>query len=204
MTTNKLEFERILQGQGYHMIAGTDEAGRGPLAGPVVAAAAIMNLQDLIEGVDDSKKISAKKRARLLECIQSQAIAFGVGIVDHEEIDRINILNAARLAMGNAVKAMDITPDYLLADAMKDIDVSCPQQSIIKGDLRSYSIAAASIIAKETRDAIMVEMDQLYPQYGFAQHKGYGTKQHREALLKYGPCPIHRRSFLRKILGDIE
>lgn len=199
---DKLAYERKLSEQGYTKIGGIDEAGRGPLAGPVVAACAIMDLSNLIEGIDDSKKLSHKKRAMLLEMIKGNAVSYGVGIVDIDMIEEINILNATKLAMVKAYEATDIKPGYVLCDAVKDLNIPIRQEAIIKGDSLSYSIGAASIIAKETRDDIMIEYDKKYPEYGFAQHKGYGTKQHIEALKKYGPCEIHRRSFLKKILGE--
>ena len=202
MDTGKLEIEKNLIKRGYIKIAGIDEAGRGPLAGPVVAACAIMDLNNIIEGVDDSKKLSHKKRAQLLVDILDKAAAYGVGIVDVETIERINIYQAAKLAMKLACENMKSAPDYVICDAMKDLDIKYPQEGIIKGDSKSYTIGAASIIAKETRDKIMIEYDKAYPEYGFAQHKGYGTKQHIDALKKYGPCVIHRPSFLKKILGS--
>ncbi len=202
MDTRKLEIEKSLIKKGYIKIAGIDEAGRGPLAGPVVAACTIMDLGSLIEGIDDSKKLSHKKRSLLLEQIFENAVTYGVGIVDVETIERINIYQAAKLAMKMACENMKTVPDYVICDAMKDLDIKYPQEGIIKGDSKSYTIGAASIIAKETRDNIMIEYDKAYPEYGFAQHKGYGTKQHVEALKKYGPCEIHRPSFLKKILGS--
>lgn len=200
--SNKLEYENRLIAQGYTKIAGIDEAGRGPLAGPVVAACAIMDLDNIIEGIDDSKKLSHKKRAALLEEIKEKAIAYGVGIVDIDKIEEINIYQATKLAMKMACENMKANPDYVLCDAMKDLDIAYKQEAIIKGDSKSYSIGAASIIAKETRDNIMIEYDKLYPEYGFAQHKGYGTKQHVAALKEHGKCDIHRPSFLKKILGS--
>jgi len=199
---DKLEFERSLKLEGYTKIAGIDEAGRGPLAGPVVAACAIMDLDNIIEGIDDSKKLPHKKRAILLDKILYNAIAYGVGIVDIETIEEINIYQATKLAMKFACENMKVKPEYVLCDAMKDLDIEYPQQAIIKGDSKSYSIGAASIIAKETRDSIMIEYDKKYPEYGFAKHKGYGTKQHVEALKQHGACIIHRPSFLTKILGN--
>ena len=202
MTDAKLEYEKNLMEQGYLHIAGIDEAGRGPLAGPVVAACCIMDMDNIIEGIDDSKKLNHKKRAMLLEQIYENAVSYGVGVVDVETIERINIYQAAKLAMEIACKSMKTKPGYVLVDAMKGLDIPFPQMAIIKGDSKSYSIGAASIIAKETRDAIMMEYDEKFPQYGFAKHKGYGTKEHRNALKEYGVCPIHRPSFLKKILGD--
>lgn len=199
---DKLSFEKELMDKGYKLIAGVDEAGRGPLAGPVVAACVIMNLDNIIEGVDDSKKLSAAKRAKLFLRIKDEAIAVGIGIVEHRKIDKINILNASRLAMEIAYNDMKIKADYLLADAMKNLNVDCGQLGIIRGDQRSYTIGAASIIAKETRDKIMLNYDDVYPEYGFKQHKGYGTKAHRTALKVYGISSIHRRSFMRNVLPN--
>lgn len=199
---DKLRLENRLIKEGYTKIAGIDEAGRGPLAGPVVAACAIMDLDNIIEGIDDSKKLSHKKRAALLDEIKQKALAYGVGIVDIDKIEEVNIYQATKLAMKLACENMQINPDYVLCDAMKDLDIRYKQEAIIKGDSKSYSIGAASIIAKETRDNIMIEYDKQYPEYGFAQHKGYGTKQHVEALKEYGKCEIHRPSFLKKILGN--
>ncbi len=198
----KLKIEKELIQKGYLKIGGIDEAGRGPLAGPVVAACAIMDLNHLIEGIDDSKKLSHKKRAALLVEILENAVSYGVGIVDIDIIEEINIYQAAKLAMKIACENMKIKPDYVICDAMKGLDIPYPQEGIIKGDSKSYTIGAASIIAKETRDSIMIEYDKMYPEYGFARHKGYGTKQHIEALQKHGPCEIHRPSFLKKILGN--
>lgn len=181
------------------LLAGADEAGRGPLAGPVVAAAVILPKDLIIEGINDSKKLSAKKRELLYDAITAQAM-WSVGIVDVDVIERINILNAARLAFRKAVEGLPQQPDFLCADYITGLDLSVPYTAIVKGDASVYSIAAASIVAKVTRDRIIDEYDAIYPQYGFKKHKGYGTKQHREALLTYGPCPIHRPSFLTKIL----
>ncbi len=197
-----LKFENELFTCGYRLIAGVDEAGRGPLAGPVVAACVLLPLDDPIEGINDSKKLSPKKRAELLKIIRDKAIAYGVGIVDHETIDAINILNATKLAMKQAVESMTIQPDFVLVDAVKDLDITQPQMGIIKGDALSYMIAAASIIAKETRDDLMRDYAKAYPVYGMERHKGYPTKAHREAILEFGPCPIHRQSFLKKLLGE--
>lgn len=202
MMSSKLEYENRLIEEGYTLVAGIDEAGRGPLAGPVVAACAIMDLDNIIEGIDDSKKLSHKKRAALLEEIKEKAIAYGVGIVGIDKIEEINIYQATKLAMKLACENMKINPDYVLCDAMKDLDIPYKQEAIIKGDSKSYSIGAASIVAKETRDNIMIEYDKTYPEYGFAQHKGYGTKQHVAALKEHGMCEIHRPSFLKKILGS--
>ncbi len=196
------QFEHPIWQQGIRYIAGVDEAGRGPLAGPVVAAAVIFEPYFYIEGVRDSKKLTAKKREELYERIVENAITYGVGIVFQEEIDRINIRNASFQAIRKAIGSLKPQPQYLLIDGEELPDKFYPQEAIIGGDDKSFTIAAASIIAKVTRDRMMIEYDKKYPQYGFARHKGYGTAEHRENILKYGPCPIHRRSFLRKLLGD--
>ncbi len=193
-------YEDMLRESGVQWIAGIDEAGRGPLAGPVVAAAVILDPKQPVYGVDDSKKLSPKRRAALKLEIEQKAIAIGVGIVDVETIDRINILQATKQAMREAIAKLSPAPEHLLLDAVTLEDLNIKQQAIIKGDALSVSIAAASIIAKETRDDMMRAYDQLYPQYGFASHKGYGTKAHIEAIRTYGALPIHRRSFLTKIL----
>lgn len=183
------------------VVAGMDEAGRGPLAGPVVAACVIMPLNECIEGINDSKKVSEKKRERLYEEIVRRAIAYGVGMADNEEIDRINILNATKEAMRRAYENMRRVPDILLIDAV-DLALSCPTKAIVKGDALSYNIAAASIVAKVTRDRIMRAYDMQYPAYGFAKNKGYGTAVHIAALQTVGPCPIHRESFIGKFVDD--
>lgn len=183
----------------YEYIAGIDEVGRGPLAGPVVSCAVILP-KDFDAPVRDSKKLSEKKRNILYEQILEQAIAVSLGIIDNKKIDEINILEATKLSMLQAVEDLEIRPNFLLIDAL-NLNIDIPQAGIIGGDDQSMSIAAASIVAKVTRDQIMKEYDSVYPVYGFAKHKGYGTKQHREALLEYGPCIIHRHSFLGKILN---
>ena len=193
-------YEDMLRESGVQWIAGIDEAGRGPLAGPVVAAAVILDPKQPVYGVDDSKKLSPKRRAALKLEIEQKAIAIGVGIVDVETIDRINILQATKQAMREAIAKLSPAPEHLLLGAVTLEGLKIKQQGIIKGDALSVSIAAASIIAKETRDDMMRAYDQLYPQYGFASHKGYGTKAHIEAIRTYGVLPIHRRSFLTKIL----
>lgn len=177
------------------MLAGVDEAGRGPLAGPVVAACVAMPPEPLLMDVNDSKKVSEKKREALYDEIYRVAQAVGVGVASVEEIETLNIKNAARLAMKRAIEAAH--PDRILVDAERDLDVDVPQEGIVHGDAECYCIAAASIIAKVTRDRMMLELDREYPQYGFAQHKGYGTAAHYEALRAYGPCPAHRRLFIR-------
>ncbi len=194
-------YEKEAFEQNYMYVAGIDEAGRGPLAGPVVAAAVILDPQQPILGVDDSKKLSAVKRAALRKEIESRALAVGVGMADVETIDRINILEATKLAMKRAVEALPIQPQMLLLDAVKLNVPGMEEKAIIKGDALSVSIAAASIIAKETRDDILRAYDEMYPEYGFGAHKGYGTKAHMEAIEEYGILPIHRRSFLKKFLN---
>ncbi len=195
------EYEKEAHLKGITLVAGMDEAGRGPLAGPVVAAAVILDPENPVHGVDDSKKLSPKRRAALKAEIEEKAIAVGVGIVDVETIDSINILEATKLAMKKAVAALDPQPELLLIDAVQIKDLAIPQQPIIKGDALSVSIAAASIIAKETRDEMLKAYDELYPEYGFASHKGYGTKQHMDAIRTHGPLPIHRKTFIKNIVG---
>ena len=186
-------------------IAGVDEAGRGPLAGPVVAACAVIPLDYPFYYLNDSKKMSEKRRESLFEDLQKEAIAFGLGIVSPERIDEINILQATYEAMREALKDMEkrfsLIPNILLNDAVTIPGISIPQKAIVHGDAKSLSIAAASVLAKVTRDHIMLEYDEQYPEYGFKQHKGYGTKVHREAILTHGPCPIHRRSFLKNLFS---
>ncbi len=190
------EFEREAGKQGYTLVAGIDEAGRGPLAGPVVAAACLSLSSNLLPGVNDSKKLTPIKRQNLFQKMQADPyLVIGIGIVEQNEIDRINILEATKQAMALAVDDLKQQPDYLLIDGMS-LDIKrIPCQKIIRGDQRSYLIALASIAAKETRDALMLEWDKLWPEYGFARHKGYGTREHIQALHQYGPCPLHRRSF---------
>ena len=190
-----LEFEQKYWQQGIRYIAGVDEAGRGPLAGPVVAAAVIFGPDVIIEGVNDSKKLTEKKRASLYHQIRELALSVGIGIVSHEVIDRINILQASLLAMNKALDLLSITPQQLLVDGNFFRHERYPVENIIKGDALSHSIAAASIIAKVTRDSLMVEVDRQYPEYGFAKHKGYGTREHIDAIRLHGYSPIHRRSF---------
>jgi ribonuclease HII len=194
---NLYHFELQAQLRGFKQIAGIDEAGRGPLAGPVVAAAVILHPDHPIEGVNDSKKLSERRREQLFELIMTHAVAVGVGQVDAQTIDRINILQATRQAMLEAVNTLPVSSDYLLIDGITTIASPLPQQTIKQGDSRSASIAAASIIAKVTRDRLMQNFDRLYPAYGFARHKGYGSVTHLTALEKNGPCPIHRMSFAR-------
>lgn len=194
------EYERPYWDKGL-LVAGIDEAGRGPLAGPCVAAAVVMPPNCLIPGVNDSKKLSEKKRQELFLCIKEKAICYGVGIVDNRVVDEINILNAAKRAFVQAFSALTTKPDFVLCDKIGGIAIDTEYEELVGGDRRSYSIAAASIIAKETRDQIMREYEDLYPEYGFAKHKGYGTPQHRASILEYGACDIHRMSFLKKIIS---
>lgn len=195
------EIENELYAKEITTICGIDEAGRGPLAGPVVVAAVIMPKDSFIEGVNDSKKVSEKKRELLYEQITKEAIAYGVGIIDQKEIDKINILNATKKGLTEAIKQLKVKPNIILVDALNGIDTcSIPYTSIIKGDAKCYSIAAASIIAKVTRDRIMRQWDEIYPEYGFEKHKGYGTKAHIEAIKQYGLTPLHRLSFVKNII----
>ena len=195
----KIENEFFKKGIKY--IAGIDEAGRGPLAGPVVVASVMLPPDSMIEGVNDSKKVSEVTREKLYDIITEQAISYGVGIIYQEEIDEINILQATKKGLTMAVKQMEIKPNIIMVDALNGIDtLGIPYQSIVKGDAKCYSIAAASIIAKVTRDRIMREWDKVYPEYGFAGHKGYGTAKHIAAIREYGPCPLHRRSFIKKFV----
>ncbi len=189
------EFEMEARRCGYRRIAGLDEAGRGPLAGPVVAAAVVLPARCRLAGCDDSKQLSPSEREQLYTVIAERAVGIGIGSASHEEIDRLNILEATRLAMRRAVAALSPRPDSLLVDAVTLPGVTLPTRSIIKGDALSLSIAAASIVAKVTRDRLMEEYHRLYPQYNFVSHKGYGTEDHLRQLAAYGPCPIHRRTF---------
>lgn len=192
-------YENILTERGYEWIAGIDEAGRGPLAGPVVAAAVIFPRQIWIEGINDSKKLTPKKRESLFEIIQEKAISIGIGISDHTLIDRTNILSATKMAMIEAVKKLSPGPEYLLIDALTLADLSIKQMSIIKGESKSISIAAASIVAKVTRDRIMDRYHEVYPEYGFNHHKGYPTKEHYLNIERYGLTEIHRKTFLKNL-----
>ena len=199
--TNLKQMEKDLYKKGFKNICGIDEAGRGPLAGPVVIAGVIMPEDSMIEGVNDSKKVSEKKREKLYDDIINEAIAWSVGIVDQTEIDEINILNATKKALTMAIQNLEVKPERILVDALEHIDTcGIPYTSIIKGDAKNYSIAAASIIAKVTRDRIMYEWDKVYPEYGFASHKGYGTAKHIEAIKENGICMIHRKTFVKNIL----
>ena len=196
---DKLFYEREMTELGAQYIAGVDEVGRGPFAGPVVCAAVILPLEkkNLIEGIDDSKKLKEGERERLAELIKERAIAYKICEVDNKTIDRINILQATKLCMKQAVEGLAVEPDVVFVDGNFKIDITLPQQTLIKGDALSYSIGAASILAKVYRDRLMCEFDKIYPQYGFAQHKGYGTKMHRDAIREYGLCEIHRRTFIK-------
>lgn len=194
-----LAYEREYMAKGKKYIAGVDEAGRGPLAGPVVVASVIMPLDNIIEGINDSKKVSEKKREVLYEKIKETALAYHIEAIDENVIDKINILNATKLGMKNCIENLKIKPDLALIDAVK-IDSNIETVSIIKGDAKSYSIAAASILAKVYRDNLMRDYDRQFPEYGFAKHKGYGTKAHIEAIKQYGICKIHRRTFVKNFI----
>lgn len=196
------EIENECRKKGYRYIAGVDEAGRGPLAGPVYAAAVILPEGTFIEGINDSKKLSEKKREELFDVICEKASAYCIAEVSHTRIDEINILNATFEAMNKAVNGLNIRPDDVLIDGNRIKGMEIPHETVVKGDAKSISIAAASILAKVSRDRVMYEMAKQYPLYGFDKHKGYGTKAHCDAILKYGACEIHRRSFLKKILGE--
>ena len=198
---DKLKFEKEEQSKGRFLIAGVDEVGRGPLAGPVCVACVMMPLDDIIEGIDDSKKISEKKRDLLFEQIKEKAICYSIQMIDEQTIDEINILEATKLAMKKAIESMSVKPDVVLVDAISKLDTNVEIRGIIKGDMLSYSIGCASILAKVTRDRLMCDLAKEYPEYGFEKHKGYGTKQHIEAIKEYGPCVYHRLSFL-KFLGE--
>ena len=195
------EKENELRKKGFQYICGIDEAGRGPLAGPVVVASVIMPADSMIEGVNDSKKVSEKKREKIYEQILEEAISYGVAIIGQDEIDEINILNATKKGLTISLQELTQKPDLILVDALNGIDtMGIPYDSVIKGDAKCYSIAAASIIAKVTRDRIMREWDKIYPEYGFEKHKGYGTSAHITAIKENGLCPIHRRSFTKNFI----
>ena len=195
-----LKHERKYNALGFDLIAGMDEAGRGPLAGPVTVAACIVNLGDVIEGVNDSKQLTPKKRDYFFDKIKDSAFGYEIVDVSNERIDEINILNATKEGMKTAIEKLLPVPQMLLVDAVKE-DFGIPYEAIIHGDALSYSIAAASVLAKVHRDRLMEEYALLYPEYGFEKHKGYGTKQHIEALKKYGPCPIHRKTFIKNFFA---
>lgn len=198
---NKLKFERTLWGQGLTHVAGVDEAGRGPLAGPVVAAAVVFPREFFLPGVDDSKKLSHECREQLYPQILASCLTYGVSIVPVEEIDRINIYQAAMLAMRQALAQLSPAPQHVLVDGRQNRMLDLPQTAIVKGDSLSFTIGAASIIAKVERDRLMLDYHRVFPQYGFDQHKGYATRSHLAALRQYGPCEIHRRSFHPKALA---
>lgn len=199
-----LEYETELYHQGYVSICGVDEAGRGPLAGPVCAAAVIFPKGLVVEGIDDSKKLTEKKREKLFDIIKEKSTAYSIAWASVDEIEEMNILNATMLAMKRAIKDLKVKADFAMIDGNKTPNIQIPSAAIIKGDALSQSIGAASILAKVSRDRLMIDMANKYPEYGFEKHKGYGTKLHCDMLLKYGPCEIHRMSFLGKILGDEE
>lgn len=195
------EIEDALYAKGVQVICGVDEAGRGPLAGPVCAAAVILPPHLEIPGLNDSKKLTDKRRRELYPIILDKALAYGIAFADHIEIDEINILQATYLAMERALAQLHIKPDIALIDGNRAKDFGMPVQTVVKGDSLSANIAAASILAKVTRDNVMLELAESYPQYGFEVHKGYGTKAHYKALAQYGPCPVHRMTFLKKLYG---
>lgn len=199
---NMWEIEEGCRAQGFDLICGVDEAGRGPLAGPVCAAAVILPHGLEIPGLTDSKKLSDKKRRELVPIIQQEAVSYGIGLASREEIDEINILQATFLAMERALAALSVRPGLVLIDGNREKDFGLPVKTVVKGDSLSMNIAAASVLAKVTRDDLMLEMAKVYPQYGFEIHKGYGTRAHYDALRAYGPCPIHRTTFLRKFYAQ--
>ena len=193
------EIERSCFERGYTLVCGADEAGAGPLAGAVYAGAVVLPAGLVIDGLNDSKQVSEKRREALFDVIRAEAVAWAVASVDEAEIDAINILNARLKAMDLAIRALDPAPDYALIDGNRDRGITIPHETVVKGDGRSASIAAASILAKVSRDRYMLEMAARYPEYEFERHKGYPTKRHYELLRKYGPCPIHRKTFLKKL-----
>ena len=197
-TVDLWAYERAAFADGYKLVCGVDEAGRGPLAGPVCAAAVILPPDCAIEGLNDSKKLTDKRRRALYDVIVEQAVAYGIAFASHQEIDEFNILQATFLAMRRAASQLAVQPELVLVDGNRDPQLGLPSQTIVKGDSLSASIAAASILAKVTRDRWMEELDAKYPQYGFAIHKGYGTKRHYAALTEFGPCEEHRQTFLTK------
>lgn len=203
LTLLKEDEMNMYENKSIQYICGIDEAGRGPLAGPVVVGAVILPKDSFIEGVNDSKKVSEKKREKLYDQILEEAVSYGVGIVDQNEIDEVNILNATKHAVTMAIEKLDPKPDMIFVDALTNIDtLGIPYRSFIKGDAKEYCIAAASIIAKVTRDRMMKEWDEVYPQYGFAKHKGYGTAAHIAAIKENGPCILHRRSFIKNFTKE--
>ena len=195
-------YEHACYDEGYDLVCGVDEAGRGPLAGPVCAAAVILPRDLQIEGLNDSKKLTDKRRRALFDVITAQAVSYGIAFASEQEIDEINILQATFLAMRRALDQLSMRPAIVLIDGNRETDFGLPVRTIVKGDSLSANIAAASVLAKVTRDDFMLEQAQRYPQYGFDIHKGYGTRAHYEALRQHGPCPIHRRSFLKKFYGE--
>lgn len=196
------EFEKAAVNSGFSCICGVDEAGRGPLAGPVCAAAVILPEGAVIEELDDSKKLTEKKRERLYDIIKETAVAYSVAYGTLEEIETVNILEATYLAMNRAIEGLNVKPDFALIDGNRiPRGIKIPCETIVKGDSKSMSVAAASVLAKVTRDRLMLEYDKKYPEYNFKKHKGYGTKEHTELIKQYGPCEIHRLSFLKNILG---
>lgn len=199
--TKLKEIEKNLYNKGFNNLCGIDEAGRGPLAGPVVVAGVIMPKDSMIEGINDSKKVSEKKREKLYDLIIEEAISYSVAIIGQDVIDEINILNATKEGVTKVVDGLDVKPDLIIIDALNHINTrGIPYEPIIKGDAKCYNIAAASILAKVTRDRIMRQWDEIYPQYGFIQHKGYGTAKHIQAIKDYGLTPIHRKSFTKKFV----
>lgn len=201
-SANLWEIEHGFRAQGYELICGVDEAGRGPLAGPVCAAAVILPWDLKIPGLNDSKKLTDVRRRELFPIIQEMALAYGIAFASPREIDEINILQATFLAMERALSQLSVKPDLALIDGNRSRNFGLPVETLVKGDARSANIAAASILAKVTRDDYMIEQSRLYPAYGFEVHKGYGTKRHYASLTEYGPCPIHRASFLKKFYGQ--
>ena len=195
---DKFTLENELRASGFPLVCGVDEVGRGPLAGPVVCAAVIMPAHEVIDGIDDSKKLSAKKREKLSTLIRLSAVAFSIFCVQPQKIDEVNILQATRLCIKGAVESLSVRPDFVITDGNMTLDIDTPQRPVIGGDASCYSIGAASVLAKVYRDALMDKYAELYPAYGFARNKGYGTAEHIAAIKEYGLCPIHRRSFTRK------
>lgn len=202
MSGVNLDIERIIWSNGFQRIAGVDEAGCGPLAGPVVAAAVVFPRDFYHPEINDSKKLTSRKREELAQVIKDKAVATGIGVMSHNEIDRLNIRQATFKAMRKALGSLGMKPDYILFDGYELPERFFPQEAIINGDEISFTIAAASILAKVTRDHLMIRYHQQFPQYGFDRHKGYGTVFHREMLRKYGPCPLHRKTFLHKIVSS--